>query len=856
MLYECLTGAPPFRRGTDAATLYAQLEEAPPVAAGARGRAAEGARQGARRALRDLRRARSPPPASALGLAEPKRSRWPLALAAAGLALIAAALLAYFLTRGGAGGPATSGRLIRIDPATNRVESTIGVGNGPSAVAVDESGVWVANHDDGTVWRIDPAGKAAPLKVQAHGKPADLAVFSRGRRHVRVERAAGREHRPAAESNGQLDTILGLFTGLAFPASARVAVGPSGLWIAAPDGRVGRFVPGAGFAGNATLPRPTDERADVFFSGLAVSRDSTWVIGDPNQPSLWRIDAGTGRLAQTIRLPYAPRDVAVGAGGVWVTSQLADRLLRIDPASGRVTADVPTGRGAAGVAVGAGSVWVANAIDHTVMRIDPRNLHVLRTIPVDGAPDDLAVGDGSVWLTAQTYPPAKADPRDIKIGVFAACEGQYGFSYDQSLAGAELPLIDRGAHLQGGGPEAGLSGATIAGRKVRLFFACGDDTARKALSEVRRLVESVGVDALIGPTQETESFVIRDYARRHPAVAFLNGSSAGQGVTLKHPAPNFFRFSTDAVQWMAGLGRYAYEQLGWRKAVTVSNSDSFSYTQVAGFVADFCARGGEIVKRIWVPTPTPDNLAPYIAQAPTGVDGFVMTADTPTTRAFVNGVPFLHGSLARKIVGGYLILFAEDAIGPRLVGVAFGSGQAAYFGVPVPPGPLRDFTTRFARTFPALAWAAGFDLPELLRGLDGGAPAGAREGARRPLERGAPLPGGAREGGARRAERPHPPRREPPGDRRQLPEPGSCPGRREPCTRRPSRWSRTSTRPSAATSAGRIRCRARRRRPASTELRRPGRADQPTLSDQVKRVRFSGGARPPGRRPLRTSSVG
>ena len=111
----------------------------------------------------------------------------------------------------------------------------------------------------------------------------------------------------------------------------------------------------------------------MFFSGLAVSRDSTWVIGDPNQPRLWRIDAGTGRLARTIRLPYAPRDVAVGAGGVWVTSQLADRLLRIDPASGRITADVPTGRGAAGVAVGAGSVWVANAVDHTVMRIDPRN---------------------------------------------------------------------------------------------------------------------------------------------------------------------------------------------------------------------------------------------------------------------------------------------------------------------------------------------------------------------------------------------------------------------------------------------------------------------------------------------------
>jgi ABC-type branched-subunit amino acid transport system substrate-binding protein len=162
---------------------------------------------------------------------------------------------------------------------------------------------------------------------------------------------------------------------------------------------------------------------------------------------------------------------------------------------------------------------------------------------------------------------------------------------------------------------------------------------------------------------------------------------------------------------MAGLGRYAYEQLGWRKAVTVSNSDSFSYTQVAGFVADFCAHGGEIAKRIWVPTPTPDNLAPYIAQAPTDVDGFVMTGDTKTTTGFVNGVPFLHGSLARKIVGGNFLLFDQDAIGPRLVGVVFGNGQPAYFGVPTPPGPLREFTTRFARAFPALADTAAFVFP-------------------------------------------------------------------------------------------------------------------------------------------------
>ncbi len=58
----------------------------------------------------------------------------------------------------------------------------------------------------------------------------------------------------------------------------------------------------------------------------------------------------------------------------------------------------------------------------------------------------------------------------------------------------------------------------------------------------------------------------------------------------------------------------------------------------------------------------------------------------------------------------------------------------------------------------------------------------------------------------------------------------------------------TSTRPSAATSAGRIRCRARRRRRAGTEPRRTGRADQPASgtseAGEVLRRGQASGAKP------------
>ena len=71
MLYECLAGEPPFRRGSDAATLFAQLEETPPDPARPRGGAAEGARQGARRPLRNLRRADRGRPARRSGSPSP-----------------------------------------------------------------------------------------------------------------------------------------------------------------------------------------------------------------------------------------------------------------------------------------------------------------------------------------------------------------------------------------------------------------------------------------------------------------------------------------------------------------------------------------------------------------------------------------------------------------------------------------------------------------------------------------------------------------------------------------------------------------------------------------------------------------
>ena len=128
---------------------------------------------------------------------------------------------------------------------------------------------------------------------------------------------------------------------------------------------------------------------------MAIGLGSIWIA---SQFGLDRIDASTGRLEAYIRLPFAPADLAVGEGGVWVSDHFTDRLWRIDPKRNAVATTIAVGQGPSGVAVGAGSVWVASA-DGTVSRIDPNTDRVTDRIDIGGTPSGISVDRDGVWVT-------------------------------------------------------------------------------------------------------------------------------------------------------------------------------------------------------------------------------------------------------------------------------------------------------------------------------------------------------------------------------------------------------------------------------------------------------------------------
>ena len=122
-----------------------------------------------------------------------------------------------------------------------------------------------------------------------------------------------------------------------------------------------------------------------------------------------------------------------------------------------------------------------------------------------------------------------------------------------------------------------------------------------------------------GRCRVTKALAIKDYLKTKPDVTVVNGTSAAQDTTLRDPAPNFFRFSTDGAQWMAGLGDYAYNTKGYKRVATLAEDYSFPYTQVFGFMAPFCKAGGHVVKKFWVPIGTKD-FSSVIAAMPDNID--------------------------------------------------------------------------------------------------------------------------------------------------------------------------------------------------------------------------------------------
>jgi branched-chain amino acid transport system substrate-binding protein len=259
-------------------------------------------------------------------------------------------------------------------------------------------------------------------------------------------------------------------------------------------------------------------------------------------------------------------------------------------------------------------------------------------------------------LTTALIAPQFAQAESIKIGVLATFEGPFTVLGEDGLRGAMVAVEEMGGK--------------VAGMDIEIVRGSSDASPDSAVRAARKLVEQDGVTVLVGPLSGDEGLAVKDYAKTQPGVTFINGTSAAQDTTLRDPAENFFRFSTDGAQWMAGLGTYAFNDKGYKSVAVVAEDYSFPYTQVFGFMAEFCKAGGHVPSKSWVPLGTKD-YASVIAAIPDDVDAIYVALGGADAVNFLGQYQAAGGEA--PLVGGSItvdqtVLTSEGKIRDVLIG--------------------------------------------------------------------------------------------------------------------------------------------------------------------------------------------
>jgi branched-chain amino acid transport system substrate-binding protein len=274
---------------------------------------------------------------------------------------------------------------------------------------------------------------------------------------------------------------------------------------------------------------------------------------------------------------------------------------------------------------------------------------------------------------------ASGAAKPVRLVIMSDCKGAFGFGYELDIGGAQgaLAQFARGKTKNRNKPSAGMTGIRVGRTPVNIVgYGCGDDTAATAAKETRRLMEQLRADVMIGPLSGDEAVTIANYAKTHPTKTFIIGTAASQDPTMQIAPKNLFRYHGDGAQWNAGIGEVAYKKLGWRTAAIIMDDYSFGWTSAAGMIADFCAVGGNITKRVFPPLNTTDYSS-FVRQLPRPgtVDGYFWVVGGTGTAGGLKAFEQAYGALKpNEHIGNLFFGFlgADKVVAPKLVGAYVG----------------------------------------------------------------------------------------------------------------------------------------------------------------------------------------
>jgi ABC-type branched-subunit amino acid transport system substrate-binding protein/streptogramin lyase len=592
VLYECLAGVPPFRRETEAETLWAHMQEPPPGVPGEPAldpvleKALAKDQDDRYASCGEFLAAASP----ALGFEAPARRVRQLQLGrrlllAGALLLVAAVAAVVALESTDDDGTTEEVALVApdsvaaLDPRSNEVVGQVPIPGGPSLLAAHGRSVWVASDAGGTVSEIDGRSLSVRRIVPANVAATDIAVTDGSVWLHDAKRLALLRLDVAYRSVADR---------LPLPAELRptrpgVDVGLGAVWATDATTRLLELDPEEGdVVRTFDLGRPLDD--------VAVGAGAIWALSGA-AGRVFEIDPRTGRVRARIPITGragvsdpAPFAIAVGEGAVWVLNGNAPSLTRIDPKLAAVTATIPLGVGSnpSAIATGAGAVWVALSGEGAIARVDRRSGDV-RKIPFNGAPTGVAVGAGRVWVSVQPgFRTALADrARPVRVPgavrePFCTPVEYAGKATPRFLIVSDLPLQVPRSSLQ---PLQFTDAIRFvlarrdyrAGRYTVGYQSCDDSSVRigeptanpstpaTCRRNARAYSDAPRVVGVVGPYYSScAAFEIPILGRaRDGPLAMISGSATAVGLTRGGPAGrvrNFARVvAADNVQGAAAV---------------------------------------------------------------------------------------------------------------------------------------------------------------------------------------------------------------------------------------------------------------------------------------------------------------
>lgn len=207
------------------------------------------------------------------------------------------------------------GSVVRLDPLTGSVVSTIPVGRSPFEIGLSPDGIWVSNFSDGTVSRIDPVVNQVSATITVGGGPFGVA-WGYGSIWV-ADETGGSVSRIDPATNTVTNTIPTV------GGPEGIAAGAGSIWVAnaghegVSDGTVSRIDP----ATNAVIAV-----VSVSLSAISVSvvTGSVWVSGFSDaDTSVVRINLATNAVASRVSVGVKSWGLIATDHAVWVVHPTA-----------------------------------------------------------------------------------------------------------------------------------------------------------------------------------------------------------------------------------------------------------------------------------------------------------------------------------------------------------------------------------------------------------------------------------------------------------------------------------------------------------------------------------------------------